>query len=165
MSSPVRLALLPVLVLVMLACEIAGFVIVGSEIGALATVVLVFATAVAGLYLLRLQGFGVVNSMRREMEAGRVPGHELAHGITILIAAVLLTIPGFITDLLGLLLFIRPLRELGWTLIRRRTGPPGDDPNQEWRPRRRSARIIDLDANEYGHDPGADTPRRRLDRD
>lgn len=115
---PVRL--FPVLILVYLALEIACLIAVGGEIGVLATLALVFGTAVLGSILLRVQGFGILRRIQMEMDAGRVPSREMAHGVMIMLAGLLLMAPGFITDLVGLLLFIPGLRDAGWSLIRRR---------------------------------------------
>lgn len=117
------LPLLPVVALILLGLpiiEIAAFVLVGSEIGVLWTLALVVLSAVGGSILLRVQGFGALTRIRREMEAGRSPGREVAHGAMIMLAGILLLIPGFVTDVLGLLLFIPPVRELAWRFIRRR---------------------------------------------
>ena len=100
--------------------EIAVFVIIGSEIGVLWTIALVVLAAIAGLTLLRIQGFGVVTRIRRELDAGRNPSRELAHGVMIMLAGILLLIPGFVTDVLGLLLFIPPVRDFAWRFLKRR---------------------------------------------
>lgn len=90
--------------------EILVFVEVGSEIGAVPTVLLTIATAVAGSLMLRLQGLSLLRRVRAEMDRGQVPGEDIMQGALIVVASVLLLIPGFITDALGLLLFVPPLR-------------------------------------------------------
>ncbi|WP_186387828.1 FxsA family protein [Stappia sp. TSB10P1A] len=90
--------------------EILVFVEVGSEIGAVPTVLLTIATAVAGSLMLRLQGLSLLRRVRAEMERGEVPGEDILQGSLIVVASVLLLIPGFVTDALGLLLFVPPLR-------------------------------------------------------
>ncbi len=156
---------LPVLLFLALPfAEIAGFVIVGRQIGVLATLALVIAAAIAGAMLLRIQGFGVMTRIRAEMDAGRDPSRELANGAMILVAAVLLLIPGFITDIVGLLLFLPPVRAVAWRLLKSRVvvstagfsraGPGGA-----------RGRTIDLDADEYKRGPQPDSPWRRLDGD
>lgn len=139
----------PLLLLALPLAEIAVFVMVGSEIGVLATVGLVIATTILGAILLRIQGFGILTRIRETMDAGGSPGRDLVHGVMVLLAGLLLLLPGFITDVLGLLLFIPPIRDLGWRLIRSRitivtaaTGPGGFR-----RPER--DRTIDLDADDY----------------
>ncbi|TGT35721.1 membrane protein FxsA, partial [Mesorhizobium sp. M4B.F.Ca.ET.169.01.1.1] len=75
-----RLSLFPLFLLLLPLAEIAGFVVVGREIGALATVGLVILSSVAGSLLLRHQGFGVMTRVRAEMDAGHDPSRQLAHG-------------------------------------------------------------------------------------
>lgn len=106
--------------------EIAGFVLVGRQIGVLATIGLVIATSIAGSLLLRFQGFGVLSRINKEMQAGQDPSRELAHGVMILVAGLLLLLPGFATDIVGLLLFIPPVRDLGWKIIRKRINFSGN---------------------------------------
>ena len=92
--------------------EISVFIWVGGVIGVLPTVLLTVMTAVAGTMMLRQQGLSLVMRMQGELEAGRTPGNDLMHGAMIVVASLCLLIPGFVTDAIGLLLFIPPLREL-----------------------------------------------------
>lgn len=133
--------------------EISVFIAVGSEIGVLPTIGLVFLTAVIGSLLLRHQGLSILARVRAETDAGRVPGAELGHGAMILVAGVLLLTPGFVTDTIGFLLFVPPVRQTIWNQIRSRiavtvaqTGKAGTGP------RRGGARgpVVDLDADDYG---------------
>ncbi len=89
-----------------------------SQIGALATVGLVLASTIAGAVLLRHQGFGVMRRVRTEMDAGRDPSRQLAHGAMIVLAAILLIIPGFITDIFAILLLLPPVRDLAWRMLK-----------------------------------------------
>lgn len=102
--------------------EIAGFVAVGRLIGVLPTIALVIATSLLGSLMLRIQGLGALARIGEEVRAGRNPGREMAHGVMIAMAGLLLLLPGFLSDLAGLLLFIPPVRELGWRLLRSRLG-------------------------------------------
>ena len=111
---------LPLLLIAWPLAEVAAFVMVGREIGVLSTIGLVILTALAGSILLRIQGFGVLQRVRSEMDAGRDPGRELANGAMILFAGVLLLLPGFLTDIVGILLFIPPVREAVWRLVKGR---------------------------------------------
>ena len=90
--------------------EIYFMIEVGSEIGALSTIGLTLLTAVIGTWLVRLQGFGVLARVRELMERGEVPALELMDGALILIAGLFLLLPGFLTDALGFLLLIPPVR-------------------------------------------------------
>lgn len=113
-------SLIPFLLLAIPAAEIAVFILVGGQIGVLWTFAAILATAILGSILLRVQGFQIVNRLREETNAGRVPGRELGHGAMILVAGVLLLTPGFVTDTLGFLLFFPPFRDLIWNWAKTR---------------------------------------------
>lgn len=141
------------------ALEIAVFIVVGSQIGVLPTIGLVFLTAVIGSMLLRHQGLSILGRVRTEMDAGRVPGTELGHGAMILAAGVLLLTPGFVTDTIGFLLFVPTVRDTIWNQIRgriavtvARPGGPGARPRGAPGPGGQRGRgpVVDLDAGDYG---------------
>lgn len=154
-----RSFLLPVLIFALPLLEIAGFVVVGRQIGALATVGLVLVSAMAGLMLLRHQGLGVMGRARTEIEAGRDPSRQIAHGVMILLAAFLLIVPGFLTDIAGLLLFIPPVRDLAWNLVKRGITVVS---SFGFGASRREGRTIDLDAEDFSRHPNPESPWRRL---
>lgn len=177
-----RFPVIPLFLLALPFLEIAGFVIVGQKIGVLSTLALVIASGVLGAILLRTQGLGAMSRIRRELDAGGDPGREVAHGAMIMLAGVLLLIPGFVTDIIGLLLFLPPVRDLAWGFLRKRVvvsaagfggfarpgAGPGAGPGA--RPHgRRGGKTIDLDADEYSSGseggPRPDSPWRRIDRD
>ena len=114
---------------------------------------LVILSAIAGSLLLRIQGFGVARrASAAELDAGRDPGRELAHGAMIMLAGVLLLIPGFVTDIFGLLLFIPPVRDLAWRFLKRRIVVSGSFSagfGGFRGPRTRCGKTIDLDADDY----------------
>jgi UPF0716 protein FxsA len=83
---------------------------VGSEIGALPTIALSILTAVIGTVLVRVQGFSVLLRVRELLDRGELPALEVLDGALLLIAGLLLLLPGFITDALGFLLLLPPLR-------------------------------------------------------
>ncbi len=85
---------------------------VGSEIGALPTIGLSILTAVIGTFLVRVQGFSVLLRVREMLDRGEVPALEVLDGALLLIAGVMLLLPGFLTDALGFLLLIPPFRRL-----------------------------------------------------
>jgi UPF0716 protein FxsA len=89
---------------------------VGSVIGALPTIALSLLTAVIGGYLVREQGLSVAFRARELMNQGVAPAFEIFDGVLLLIAGFALLLPGFVTDLLGFLLLIPPVRH---RLIRR----------------------------------------------
>ncbi len=160
-----RISFIPLLLLALPFLEIAGFVVVGERIGVLPTLGLVIATGVLGAFLMRLQGFGIMSRIQSEMKDGRDPGRELAHGVMILLAGVLLLIPGFITDILGLLLFVPPLRDIAWRFLRGRVSvvSSGFGGFARRGPAARG-KTIDLDADEYSARPDDESPWRRIDR-
>jgi UPF0716 protein FxsA len=85
---------------------------VGEAIGVLATVLLLVASWPVGVWLLRAEGRSALRRLGGAVAAGRAPGREVADGALILAGGTLLIIPGFITDVLGLLLLIGPTRSL-----------------------------------------------------
>jgi len=157
----VRFSIIPFLLLAIPLAEIAVFVIVGQQIGLFPTLGLVLAMAILGSILLRVQGFGLLSRMQRELAEHRLPGRELVHGVMILVAGLLLVMPGFVTDVLGLLLFIPAVRDLVWHFVRSRVvvvtstnakggGRPGQQPSK----------TIDLDLSDYSSSDGKDSPWR-----
>ncbi|SMQ85984.1 UPF0716 protein FxsA [Devosia lucknowensis] len=92
--------------------EIALFVIVGRAIGVFPTLGLVILGAVAGAMLLRQQGLGVVSRLRSNVRAGTIPGRTMFDAMLIGLAAILLVLPGFLSDMVALALLIPPVR--GW---------------------------------------------------
>lgn len=149
-----RLSFLPLILLALPLVEIAVFVAVGSEIGVLATLGLVLATTILGAVLLRIQGLGAMAAIRASMEAREAPGRELVHGAMIMLAGLLLLLPGFVTDVLGLLLFVPPVREAAWSFLRKRIVVV-DVAGGARRPgagRRRDGRTIDLDEDDYSRE-------------
>ncbi len=146
--------------------EIAGFVLVGRQIGVLATIGLVVLSTIVGSVLMRVQGLGVLSRMRHDLDAGETPGRELAHGAMILLAGILLIIPGFLTDIAGLLLFLPPVRDAAWRFLRRRikvTSFTTFSGGFARRPDR--GPTIDLDADDYSPGPRPDSPWRPIDRE
>ena len=92
--------------------EIGLFIQVGSLIGLWPTLGLVILTAVLGTAVMRSQGARAWNDLNRSIGELRDPGRPLAHGVMIMIAGMLLLLPGFFTDTLGILLLIPPVREV-----------------------------------------------------
>jgi UPF0716 protein FxsA len=87
--------------------EIALFVIVGSWVGVLGTLAIVLGSGVAGVMILRQQGVQLGQALRQNMGAGREP---VAHSGLVALGAVLLILPGFLTDMIGLALLVPPIR-------------------------------------------------------
>jgi len=100
--------------------ELAVLVQVASMTSVLDTIGLLVAVSIVGVWLTKRAGLGVVNRMRVTQAAGEVPSRELMDGALILLAAVLLVIPGFVTDAVGILLLLPPVRAGVRTLALRR---------------------------------------------
>jgi UPF0716 protein FxsA len=83
---------------------------VAHQIGGLATVALLVLLSASGPWLVKRQGLGVWRRARARAAAGEVPGREATDGLFLLIAGVLLTVPGFLTAALGILLLLPPVR-------------------------------------------------------
>lgn len=90
--------------------EIYVLLTVGGALGALPVVGACLATAVIGGAIVRFQGLAALVSARAALDEGRVPVEAAADGVFLLLAAPLLMTPGFITDTLGFLLLIPPVR-------------------------------------------------------
>ncbi|WP_416798596.1 FxsA family protein [Ciceribacter azotifigens] len=101
--------------------EIAGFIVVGKAVGIAATLGLIILSTVAGLALLRIHGLGMIRKLREEGQAGTDPGKAFVHGAMIAAAAVFFIIPGFVTDLIGLLLLLPFTRNFVWSRLGART--------------------------------------------
>ncbi len=153
-------SLVPLLLLAIPLLEIAAFIVIGGQIGVLATLAMVFVTAVIGSILLRVQGFGLINRIRSETEQGRVPGRELVHGVMILIAGVLLLTPGFVTDTLGFLLFVPAIRDIGWHIVKDRIVVSSGFDGGFGGPRNRGGKTIDLDDDEFTSSGDPNSPWR-----
>ena len=157
----VRLSFVPFLLLALPLMEIAGFVIVGKQVGALATVALVLASTMLGCMLLRRQGFSTMATARAEIDAGRDPSRPLAHGAMTVFSALLLMVPGFITSIIGLVFLLPPVRDLAWRLLKSRVTVVSSFGQGGFGQRRRD-KTIDLDAEDFSRGPNADSPWRRL---
>ena len=84
--------------------EIYLFISIGSEIGAFITILLIFLTAITGVYYARYEGLKTIKSGFVQLSKNEPPSYEILSGAGIAFAALLLIIPGFLTDLIGFLL-------------------------------------------------------------
>ncbi len=110
--------------------EIYFLIQVGKVIGAGWTVFFVVFTAVLGAALLRMQGLATLNRVQQSLEQGRLPAIELVEGLMLLVAGALLLTPGFVTDTIGFVLLVPPLRRQAarWLIRKGLIGngfPPG----------------------------------------
>ena len=92
--------------------EMVVLIKVGGVIGAWNTVGLVILSALAGIEVVRRQGFRNALKLREKMAAGELPAVEVVESLAIMLGGVLMIIPGFITDILGIFLLIPPVRQL-----------------------------------------------------
>ena len=101
-----------VLFLVVPILEIYLLIQVGQVIGAGWTILLVVATAVIGVWLLRLQGLSTLMRAQQKLQSNELPAQEILEGMGLVVAGALLLTPGFFTDTIGFLLLFPPTR--GW---------------------------------------------------
>ncbi len=102
--------------IVLPALEIILFIKIGGQVGALNTVALIFLTAIIGIYFAKLQGIRTLKSGMVNVYKNKVPIYEIVSGASIALAALLLIIPGFLTDLIGFLLLVPFTRRIIFSL-------------------------------------------------
>jgi UPF0716 protein FxsA len=146
-----------VLVLAFVLAEIAGFILVGEALGVLATLALTVLATVTGVTLLRRQGLLTLERAKTEIRARQMPARPLFDGALQALAALLMILPGFITDIIGLALFVPALRDVIWRRLAKQVQihtvrrPPRDG---------RAATVVELEASDYRSIPQADSPWR-----
>ena len=94
------------------ALEIFIMIKIGNEVGALTTIALIFLTAIIGIYFAKLQGIQTLKSGMVNFYQNKLPVYEILSGASIAIAALLLIIPGFFSDLIGFLFLIPFTRKI-----------------------------------------------------
>ena len=92
--------------------EIYLFIQIGGQIGAFNTILIILITAVVGIYFVRLQGLNTLRSGVTQLYRNQIPIYEMMSGAALAVAALLLIIPGFATDVLGFLLILPFTRNL-----------------------------------------------------
>jgi UPF0716 protein FxsA len=126
---PIGLIALAGFIVVPLA-EIAVLIEVGGWLGLGPTLALMILTALVGVWLLRRQGVAVLRRAQQQIEQGSLPIVEVFQGFCLVIAGALLLAPGFLTDTMGALLLLPPVRALLYRRVRRhledrvQAGPP-----------------------------------------
>jgi UPF0716 protein FxsA len=103
-------AVLALLFLVVPFVEIFVLIQVGHVIGALPTVGLLVAVSIVGAWLVKREGLNTLRRAQEQVRMGQVPGQQLVDGVLILFAGVLLLTPGFLTDAVGVVLLLPPVR-------------------------------------------------------
>jgi UPF0716 protein FxsA len=150
------LPLLVALFIVVPLVELYVIIQVGQEIGALPTVAVLVADSLVGSVLLRSQGRGAWRRFNDAMAAGRVPAREVLDGALVIFGGALLLTPGFLTDILGVVLLIPPTRALVRGFLARRLAQRMV--TSATRPRRRARQdddivegtAVDVDADRIG---------------
>mgnify|MGYP001358736486 CR=1 FL=1 len=97
--------------------EIYLFIKIGSQIGAFTTISLIFITAVIGVYYARYEGLNTLKSGVSQLYRNQMPLFELMSGAALALAAILLILPGFATDILGFLIIFPLTRRLIFKLV------------------------------------------------
>jgi UPF0716 protein FxsA len=92
------------LIILIPAIEIFLFIKIGSQIGAITTILLIFTTAIVGVYYAKYEGLNTLKSGFAQVSKNKAPTREMISGAAIAIAALLLIIPGFATDIFGFLI-------------------------------------------------------------
>ena len=102
---------------------------VGTQIGALNTVLLIFSTAILGIYFARVQGLSTIKSGFYNLYQNKIPVYEIISGASIAIASVFLIIPGFVTDSIGFVLLVPFTRKLIINYLLKNYQPKNQDNN------------------------------------
>jgi UPF0716 protein FxsA len=93
------------------AVEIYLFIKIGSQIGAITTILLIFATAIIGIYYAKYEGLNTLKAGFLQLSKNEAPAYEMISGAAIAFAALLLIIPGFATDIFGFLIIFPMTRK------------------------------------------------------
>lgn len=112
-------SILIILITILPVFELIVIIKVGQAIGAINTVFLLIATGLIGAFLARLQGFLVLQKIQDNLDKGIMPAEEMLDGLLIFCGGILLMIPGFITDVFGIILLVPFLRMLVKILLRK----------------------------------------------
>ena len=97
--------------------EIYLLIKIGSQIGAITTILLIFTTAIVGVYYAKYEGLNTLKSGFVQLSKNEVPTYQVLSGAAIAFAALLLIIPGFLTDILGFLMIFPISRKFIFTKI------------------------------------------------
>jgi UPF0716 protein FxsA len=114
---------LPVLALLFIVVpilELAVIVQAGQTFGIAPTLAVLVFMSVAGAWLMKREGLGVVRRVQEQLDVGRVPAREVVDGFLILLGGALMLTPGFLSDILGMALLIPPVRAVVRRVVARR---------------------------------------------
>jgi UPF0716 protein FxsA len=104
-------------ILIIPAIEIYLLIKIGSQIGAITTILLIFSTAIIGIYYAKYEGLNTLKSGFVQLSKNKAPTYEMVSGAAIAFAALLLIIPGFATDILGFLLIFPISRKIFFSIL------------------------------------------------
>ncbi|UTO28492.1 FxsA family protein [Bartonella harrusi] len=152
-----------ILLLGALLIEIAGFIFVGKEIGILATLSLIVLTTLFGIILLRIQGFSLLKNIQREFIQGRSLKNYMIDDVFIIVGAILLILPGFVSDLLGILFLIKPVRSVVWRFFSSFGNKMNSHTQNNTSAQNESEKIIDLNGEDYQVHNSTESPWRKND--
>ena len=107
--------------------EIYLFIKIGSQIGAFTTISLIFVTAIIGVYYARYEGLNTLRSGVSQLYKNQMPLFELMSGAALAVAAILLILPGFATDILGFLIIFPFTRRLIFKLVTKKENVKKDE--------------------------------------
>ncbi len=109
--------------------EIYLFIKIGSQIGAITTILLIFTTAFVGVYYAKYEGLNTLKSGFLQLSKNEAPAYEIISGAAIAIAALLLIIPGFATDVLGFLIIFPITRKFIFNKFAKNIKPKKSEKN------------------------------------
>ena len=117
------------LIILVPAVEIYLFIKIGSQIGAFTTILLIFTTAIVGVYYAKYEGLNTLKSGFMQLSKNQSPTYEMISGAAIAFAAILLIFPGFATDIIGFLIIFPITRKLIFNRFSKRLKPKSTEKN------------------------------------
>ena len=112
--------------------EIYILIKIGSQIGAISTILLIFTTAIVGIYYAKYEGLNTLKSGFLQLSRNEAPTYQVLSGAAIAFAALLLIIPGFVTDVLGFILIFPPSRKLIFKKVIKKKNSDRDKDEKEY---------------------------------
>jgi UPF0716 protein FxsA len=129
--------------------EIALFILIGGAIGVGPTLLGVVLSTVFGSLIIRQQGLKLLAEVRETMGRGVLPARSLADAMLVSVAGALLVVPGYFTDILGLLLLVPPFRTLLYRFLGGRMRAMSPTPRPGWPGGPQGPRTIELDDDDF----------------
>ena len=117
------------LIILVPAVEIYLFIKIGSQIGAFTTILLIFTTAIVGVYYAKYEGLNTLKSGFTQLSKNQSPTYEMISGAAIAFAAILLIFPGFATDILGFLIIFPITRKFIFNKFSKKLKPKRTEKN------------------------------------